>query len=137
MMVDLFGGLRFRHLDISDSVGTQLLVYGCANALEELRLNAIDLCGEIFCSKGMRILTNAFTGGVHHRDLDLSRNGSLQKIQINAGLLISALRDCAPGTVPGIFGAIISTINSPTFSDFIVVYQAGDFYNCVLQKCPS
>ena len=128
-MVDLFGELRFRHLDIYGSDGAQLLVYACANALEGLWLSATDLCGEISCSKDMRVLANGFTGGLHHRDLDLSRNGSLQKIQIEAGPLFSALRKHAPRTIPSIFRAILSTINSPAFSHFIVVYQAGDFYN--------
>ena len=77
----------------------------------------------------MRDLTNGFTGGRRHRDLDLSRNESLQKIQIKAGPLISVLKDRAPGTVLGIFRAIVSTINSPAFSDFVVVYHADDFYN--------
>jgi len=128
-MIDLFGGLSFRRLDISGSDETQLLVYACANALEELWLNATDICGEIPYSKGVRVVTNDFAGGLYHRDLDLSRSGSLQKIQIEAKHLIFVLGDRAPDTVPSVFRAIMSSINSPAFSDFVVVYQAGDFHN--------
>ena len=47
-IVDLLGGLRFRHTDLSNVAGTQFLLYGCGNALETLKLQATDICGEYF-----------------------------------------------------------------------------------------
>ena len=132
-MVDLFGGLRFRHMDLLNS-GTQILVYACANALEVLCLSVTDICGEESWSKHTRVLANSLTGGLSHRDLDLSRNGSLQKIQITAHSLISALSNLAPETVPSTLRAMISTINSHTFSDVVVVYGQDDFYNVAYSK---
>ena len=46
-----------------------------------------------------------------------------------ASSLIDALRSRAPATPPGSFGAMLSTVKSHTFSDFVVVYRGGDFYN--------
>ena len=127
-MVHRFGGVRFRHMNLFHMGGTQLLLYGCANALESLSLDAADICGEKPSSKDMKSLTNDFTGKSSDRDLDLSRNGSLQELEITAQSLISVLKERAPGTVPGSFRAMISTINSPVFS-VVVVYQVNDFYN--------
>lgn len=45
-MIDSFGGVRFRHMNLRRMDGTQYLLYGCGNTLETLKLDAIDLCGE-------------------------------------------------------------------------------------------
>ena len=50
-MIDLFGGVRFRRMDLGGTDATQGLVYACANALEELWLDATELCGEKYCLK--------------------------------------------------------------------------------------
>ena len=127
-MVNLFGGVRFRRMDLLGmGSGTQLLVYACADSLETLKLNATDICGEKTCSEDMRIPYNDFTGS--YRDLDLSQNKYLRKLEITAKSLISELEDCAPGTVPSIFRAIISTVDQPALFDLVVVYREGDFYN--------
>ena len=75
-----------------------------------------------------------FTGG--YRDLDLSRNKSLRKLETTARSLISSLWDRAPGTVQGTFRAVISTIDSPAFSDFVVVYEEVDFYHVAYSRKP-
>lgn len=53
-MVTQFGGLGFRYMDLFCMGGTQGLLYGCADALEKLRLYAGDICGEERYSKDMR-----------------------------------------------------------------------------------
>ena len=78
--------------------------------------------------KEIRDLANDFTGTSFDRDLDLSRNGSLQKLEITANSLISTLKDRAPGTVPSSFRAMVSTVKPPVFS-VVVVYGGNDFYN--------
>ena len=130
-MIDLFGGLRFHHMNLFNVDGTQLLLYGCGNALETLKLQASDLCGEELYPGDVPALANDFTGTHSHRDLDLSRNKSLRELKITAQSLIRVLRDRAPATIPSSFRAVLSTITSPVFSDFVVVYQGGDFYNDV------
>jgi len=43
-MIDLFGGIRFRHMDLYRVVGIQLLLDTCAEVLEILRLYPTDQC---------------------------------------------------------------------------------------------
>ena len=45
-MITLFGGLRFRHMDLSGVSCSQLLLNECAETLETLRLYPTDLYGE-------------------------------------------------------------------------------------------
>ena len=45
-MIDLFGGVRFRHMDLMNMDGTQLLLYACADTLETFQLYATDLHGK-------------------------------------------------------------------------------------------
>ena len=44
-MIDLFGGIRFRRMDLADVDGTWLLLDACAKTLETLRLYPTDLHG--------------------------------------------------------------------------------------------
>ena len=45
-MITLFGGLRFRRMDLFRVRCTQLLLGACAETLETLRLYPTDICGE-------------------------------------------------------------------------------------------
>jgi len=128
-MVDLFGRVKFHHMSLLHMGGTQLLLYACANTLKTLKLDATGICGEKVCSKYIRVLPNYFAGRYSNRDLDLSRNESLRKLEIEAQSLICALRDRAPDTVPSAFRAMMSTVKSPAFSNVLVVYRRSDFYN--------
>ena len=47
-MVDLFGGIRFRHMNLRAVNGTRLLLGACAKTLETLRLNPFDTGGGNF-----------------------------------------------------------------------------------------
>lgn len=60
--------------------------------------------------------------------LDLSRNKSLRKLEITAGSLIEEFKYHAPTTVSNSYKAVLATIKSPAFSDFVVVYGQLDFY---------
>ena len=46
VMIDLFGGIRFRYMDIFGVRETRLLLGACARTLETLRLHLNDPCGE-------------------------------------------------------------------------------------------
>jgi len=81
-IIDLFGEIRFRHMDLV-GCGIQQLVYACPNTLETLKLDAIDICGETLPPKDTRALVDGFTG-TPALDLDLSRNKSLRKLEITA-----------------------------------------------------
>ena len=45
-MIDLFGGIRFRHMDLCDVNGVGLLLGACADTLETLRLYPADPRGK-------------------------------------------------------------------------------------------
>ena len=45
-MIDLFGGIRFRHMDLYNVNGTRLLLDACAQTLETLRLYPTDPRGK-------------------------------------------------------------------------------------------
>ena len=124
-MTDMFGELQFRHMDL-DGCGVEHLLFACPNTLETLDLNAMGICGENRPSKDMQAPTDEFTG---LWDIDLSRNKSLRELRITANDLISCLRRSRPATTPNAFKTMLSTIKSPAFSDVIVVYRQGDFYN--------
>jgi len=127
-MLDLFGEVRFHHMDLREN-GIQSLLYACPNTLETLKLDVSDICGENPSSKVMQTLANDSTGGDSHRDLDLSRNRSLRELEITARSLISELRSRTPATPPSSFKAMLSTIRSPAFLDVVVIYRQGDFYH--------
>ena len=50
-MIALFGGLRFRHMDLFKVRCVRLLLDACAESLETLRLYPTDQYGEIFVFK--------------------------------------------------------------------------------------
>ena len=47
-MIDLFGGLRFRCMDLYDVGETGLLLKACAKTLETVRLDPSDPCGNCY-----------------------------------------------------------------------------------------
>ena len=126
-IVDLFGGVRFHRMIFHHVGGTQPLLYGCADALVSLWLDVSAVCGENPSSKPTRALANHVAGS--HWDLDLSRNTSLLELEIGAWSLIGALKTRAPGTIPGAFRAVLSSVRSPTFSDVTVTYRSACFYH--------
>ena len=67
------------------------------------------------------------------RDLDLSRNGSLQTLGIPAKPFIEILRGCAPAAALRSFTAVLSTRKSPAFDRVLFLYEK-DFYNDALLK---
>ena len=127
-MLDLFGEVRFHHMDLRGN-GIQHLLYACPNTLQTLKLAVSDICGENFSSKDVQTIANDSTGGDSHRDLDLSRNRSLRELEITAQSLISQLRSRTPATPPSSFKAMLSTIRLPASFDVVVVYEQGDFYH--------
>ena len=48
-MIELFGGIRFRHMDLLHVDGISLLLDACAETLETLRFYLTDDCGKQLC----------------------------------------------------------------------------------------
>jgi hypothetical protein len=128
-MIHLFGGIRFRYMDLFDVEETRLLLEVCAGTLETLRLYAYDPHCEQPYPEGMRFPTNDFTARTSSVDFDLSRNKLLRTFEVTA-LSIADRRSWTPAWIPihlGFLRTTFSTITSPAFSEVVVLYRDRDF----------
>ena len=127
-MIALFGGIRFRHMDLFDVDGAWLLLGACAQTLETLRLYPSDPCKEPSLN-GVRVLADNFIARVFIRDFDLSRIKSLRTLQVAARSIDGALwnHDGSPDAAASLLTYALSTITSPVFSEVAVFYRDYDF----------
>jgi hypothetical protein len=134
-MIHLFGGIRFRYMDIFDVEETRLLLEACARTLETMLLYAYDPHGERTYPKGMRFRVNGFTAKASPLDFDLSRNESLRTLKVPT-MSIAGRRACAPNpALPGFLRTTVSTITSPVFSKVIALYRDYDFHGLTSSPC--
>ena len=119
-MIDLFGGLRFRYMDLCNVDGMRLLLDTCAKTLETLRLHPADPRGEGFPLEDVRVPANAFVAGTSFQDFDLSRNKSLRTLEIPVS------HSYHKG--PGLLTRALSTITSPVPPKVVIVYRDHDFH---------
>lgn len=78
-------------------------------------------------TKGCAISINNFTAGPSILDFDLSRNKCLQTLELSTHSIDNALRKDSPDTITRHFKHVLSTIQSPTFSQIQFIYQAYSF----------
>ena len=126
-MIDLFGGFRFRHMDLFgvDGNGTRLLLDAGAKTLESVMLHPSDPHSEQLPLNGTQVQANDFTARYSIRNFDLSRNESLRTLKIPASPIDHPLGDVShTGTF---LKHILSTITSPSFSEVVVLYRDRDF----------
>ena len=126
-MVHLFGGMRFRALDLFGVDQTRFLLRACPETLQVLKLYPTDLFGERSRPNHVRFQANDFIAMTRPTDFDLSWNRSLQVLEVPAYCLTSrALRD---GWLDANFlKYVLSTIQSPAFSRVDLGFQERDFY---------
>ena len=117
-MIDLFGGVRFRHMDLCNVGGMRLLLDTCAKTMETLRLNPSDSHGEGVSPEGVRVLTNNFVATSSLRDFDLSRNKSFRVLEIPASFICADL---------GFLTHVLSTIPSLAPLEVIILYREYGF----------
>ena len=125
-MIDLFGGIRFRHMDLFCVCGMRLLLGACTETLETLRLYPNDPCGEEVPLKGVETLTNDFAAISSLQDFDLSRNKSLRTLEVTAQCIDVMLCTGSLDTASSLKYAL-STITSPVFSEVVILYRHYDF----------
>ena len=77
-----------------------------------------------------KFLANNFTARSSLRDfnLSLSRNWSLQTIEVTAQSVYGVLGAGLPGTTSRLLTRALSTITSPVFSEVIIIYRDHDFH---------
>ena len=126
-MIDLFGGMRFRHLDLFNVDGTRLLLVACAKTLGSLRLHPTDPYGEVLSldRSGSWLTVQRSTVTSSLQDFNLSRITSLRALELTASHIDAGLaRD--PTEIPILLAYVLSTITSPVFSEVIVHYEVYD-----------
>jgi len=125
-MIDLFGGARFRYLDIFNVGGTRLLLDACAGTLETLRLYPSDPRGKERSLGNVRALANC-SAGSNLLDFNLSQSKSLRTLEFRVRHLDSGLRNGSLYAAGSLLYYVLSTISSPLFSKVVAVYQDYDF----------
>jgi len=124
-MIDLFGGFRFRHMDLFGVDGVQILLGACAKTLESVVLQPSDHTGEQLPLNGTEALANDCTVWYSLRNFDLSQNESLQTLKITASHTCKPLADVSRTST--FLRHLVSTITSPLFSEVVILYRDRDF----------
>jgi len=126
-MIDLFGGIRFRYLNIFNVNGLGTLLGACAKTLEYLVLNPIDPLGVQLSLNGMRVLTNTSTVVSSLLDLELSRLKSLRTLGVPASSINRIPKDCSRLAVASLMYILSTITRSIPILDITVLYGDNDF----------
>jgi len=125
-MIDLFGGIRFRYMDLFMVDGMRLLLGTCAETLETLRLYPADPRGEELSLDGVGMAADDFAANSSLRDFDLSQNTPLRTLEVGARF-ISVSRTDSPSTAAPLLTYALSTITSPLSFKVTISYRDFDF----------
>ena len=125
-MIGLFGGIRFRYLDIFNVGGTRLLLGACAETLETLRLYPTDPRGKEHSQGNAWVPADNFTASCLS-DFGLFRNKSLRTLEFRVRHLDGAIRARGEDVAATLLASALSTIRSPLFSKVVVFYRDFDF----------
>ena len=138
-MIELFGGIQFRYMDLFDVCEMQVLLNACATTLEALRLYPNDPRGEQLPLKGTQALANDFAARSSPQDFDLSRNKSLRVLEVTARSVNRVLEIDSPDVASSFFKHVLSTITCSVSFEVIVFYRSYDFYDAwsVLRVDPT
>ena len=128
-MIDLFGGIRFRWIEVFNVGGVGLLLDACADTLECLRLNPADPRSKQLYLSSVQALADDLAVRSSLQDFDLSRNKALRKLQVTAASINWALRNCeSPDTAPMFLKHMLSTSTSFEDLDIMVIYEEIQFH---------
>jgi hypothetical protein len=127
-MIDLFGGIRFRHADLYLVDGMSLLLDACSETLETLQFDLTDPYGKQLCPKCVGVLANGFTARSSLQNIGLSRNKSLRALEVMARSIDIVSRGGSLDSASSLLKHTLSTITSPAFLEIIVFYYDLDFH---------
>ena len=125
-MIELFGGIRFRHMSLNSVDGMRLLLDACAQTLESLYLYPTDPRGKDLSLNGAQALADNSTGESSLQDFDLSRNKSLRTLKLSAAT-IGTLGDDSPSSPLSRLKYALSTITYSARLEVVVLYTEYDF----------
>ena len=126
-MIDFFGGIRFRYMNLYEVNGMRSLLDACAKTLKCVVLDPTDPLGEQLSLKGMQALANNFTAESSLRDFDLSRHKSLRTLQVPWPSINLASSGGSP-KASRFLKHMLSTITSSVFSKVIVFFVGNDTF---------
>ena len=124
-MIALFGGLHFRHMDLFEVRGAQLLLDACAETLETLRLYPTGDCGwgrQKGTNSSEQFITD---NSALPQNLDFSQNRSLRTLETTA-ISIADAEHQRCGATCSLFKTVLSSITPSMPLDFIIVYEEQD-----------
>ena len=127
-MIEVFGGVRFRHMDLYYVDGISLLLGACAETLETLRFYPTDGCSKQLRLNGMEALANDFTAWPYFRNFGLSQNKSLRTLEVTAASVDRALAGGSLNHISSLLKHILSTITSPAFFEVMFIYRDSNFF---------
>ena len=140
-MIHMFGGIRFRYVNIGDVGEARLLLGACAETLETLQLNPAGPYGKQSNLKHTPPPANDHTARSSLLDFDLSRNKSLRTLEVRARSMVpehACGSNLPPNPTISVFlRTILPTITSPVFSEVIVIYRENDFCGLECYPLPS
>ena len=122
-MIALFGGLRFRYLDLFRVECVRLLLDACAETLETLRLYPTDPYGEQFFQKKRRNRIKQLIANNHAllRHFNLSQNRFLRTLETTAESI-----NAAGDTASDFLKTVLSSVTSPRPLDVVIIYRDDD-----------
>ena len=127
-MINLFGGIRFRHMELYYVRSMRLLLDACAETLESVVLTPTDILdSERYSLKGLQVLTNGFLGELSFRDFDLSRNKSLRTLWIPAASINGAPPRSNLKSTAAFLTRVLPTITSPAPLKVTILFEDRDF----------
>jgi hypothetical protein len=135
-MIDLFGGIRFHHMDLFIVDGMRLLLDACAKTLKTLRLHPTDPHGEQLSLKCTQLLVDDVAARYSPRDFDLSQNKSLRTLEVSASSINRTTSGSTSSDTASFLKHMLSTITSSTLPKIIVIYWDHDFRG-VESWCPD
>ena len=134
-MVHVFGGIRFRHVDLFGVGNVRPWIDACAKTLETLRVYPTSEQPSV---KGAQVLANHLADRLTGLSkLDLSRHKSLRTLEVPASCVHGAYLCESPHIAAILLKYVLSTITSPTFFEVVVVYRDYDFHGIEPPECPT
>jgi hypothetical protein len=132
-MIELFGGIRFRHMCLYNVDGMRLLLDACTKTLESVALCPHD--GEQIPLRGVQALANDLAAIDHPLpDFDLSRHESLRTLEIpSSSLNHYPLTDGSLDAI-SFLKHVLSTITSSVFFGIVVFYSDYNLYGVKLTE---
>ena len=135
-MIRLFGEIRFGSMDLLNANETRLLLRACTKTLRVLQLHPTDPLGEQLYLKYVRVWSNNLVAASSLQDFDLSQNKHLRSLNILVCYIDEALWRTSLDTASRLFKFLLSTVNSPAFSQVTALYRGVDFHT-ITSRFPS